>query len=90
MRDGTSNLYKNYSLDYIFNNNLVGVYYNNWNNNNIQSSINQHASSNFGDDWWGYEAWSSDNIKLLNWKQYTNTWDEFKLVYSKLSFDSTS
>ncbi|MBP1527360.1 MAG: hypothetical protein H9Q65_05065 [Spiroplasma ixodetis] len=91
MCDGTSNLYKNYSLDYIFNNDkLVEVYYNNWNNDNIESNVNWHDSNNFGDDWWGYDACWSDPIKLINWKQYTNSWEQFKSVYSKLSFDSNS
>ncbi len=37
-----------------------------------------------------FEAHSSDPIKLINWKQHTNSWEQFKSVYSKLRFDSSS
>ncbi|WP_425380861.1 hypothetical protein [Spiroplasma endosymbiont of Polydrusus pterygomalis] len=82
---------KNYSLNFVFDNdnNLIEIYYNKWNNININKIdingeiINQRWT---GDVWTEY---SDDvlNFKLLNWSKYAKSWNEFITIYPKFEFN---
>ncbi|WP_425381525.1 hypothetical protein [Spiroplasma endosymbiont of Polydrusus pterygomalis] len=78
---------KNYSLNWIFdeNNNLIDIYYNTWNKNNIENNLDYYWSDSY--------SWSNDNsgtYKLLKWTEYSKNWDEFLKIYPTFKFNQSS
>lgn len=78
---------KNYSLNFIFDNtnNLVDIYYNKWNKDNIENNLDY----NWNDS---YSFSSSDNCNtynLLKWSSYSKNWDDFLKVYPIFKFNQS-
>ncbi len=78
---------KNYSLNWIFdeNNNLIKIYYNIWNKNNIENNLNYDWSDSYS--WWSND--NSETYKLLKWTEYSKNWDEFLKIYPTFKFNQS-
>ncbi|WP_308149392.1 hypothetical protein [Spiroplasma sp. AdecLV25b] len=64
-------LYKNYAINYIFDssNNLIEIYYSNWNTDNLTLNINANDNVSADSFNYGYNWWWSDPKSIVNWKK---------------------
>lgn len=69
-------------------NNLIQVWYYNWNKDNINKDINYHYDKQEGGESGGID--SSGAITLLNWKKYASNWDDFTILYPNFVFENNS
>lgn len=81
---------KDYSLNFIFDNdnNLIAIYYQKWNVQDITQNINYHYQQDFNNiknhDWS-----ANDNKNILNWTRYAKTWERFVQLYPKFNFNNS-
>ncbi|WP_339046020.1 hypothetical protein [Spiroplasma endosymbiont of Colias croceus] len=83
---------KNYSLNYIFdnNNNLIEIYYNKFKNDNITQNVNFNYTTNYnGTD--STNVYNSEQKNIFsNWTDYAKSWDDFTTLFPSISFDNNS
>lgn len=81
---------KDYSLNFIFDNdnNLIAIYYQKWNVQDITQNINYHYHQNFNNI--NEHDWSANDKKnILNWTRYAKTWEQFVQLYPNFNFNNS-
>ncbi|WP_174479949.1 hypothetical protein [Spiroplasma endosymbiont of Danaus chrysippus] len=82
---------KNFSLNFIFDNNndLIEIYYIEWKKiTNIQNNINYHFYDNFN----GFvSSWTDESniYSIINWTKYAKTWNNFIRLYPNFIFNDS-
>ncbi len=78
---------KDYSLNFIFDNdnNLIAIYYQKWNVQDIIQNINYKYQQDFNNI--KNHDWSANDKKnILNWTRYAKTWEQFVQLYPQFNF----
>ena len=79
---------KNYALNYIFDkNNLIAMYYQTW-TKELNPLLNYHENITYNDK--NSHSFTSGQKRMVNWKQYAKTWDDFSKIFPSITFDPSS
>lgn len=88
IRSGASNSNKNYATNYLFdrNNQLIEIYYTEFNNTNVENCLNYK----WNDSYFWFSSDSFNQYVLIKWSAYAKNWDLFTEIYPTFNFSDNS